>query len=730
MWRMAFSVGSLLAVTTIFAHTASPGGNLPTITARFAEDILPAGAGERQDALREARSFASVQGDDGSWQDIDFADPASDGDERRRSRHLDRTLSLAIGWQVSRARGRPEEELRRGAGRALAFWLDQDVRANRWWWLQIGHPRLVGRIALLLETELTDTRRAKIAEILSRGGWRTWIPEADRHVTMTGQNLVWMAENQVIRGCLLADEAQVREALQKVYEIVRVAHVGQEGIQADWSFHQHGPLLYSGGYGAGFAVDVARFLFFAHDTELAAPDDVQATLAAYLLDGLQWKMRGPALDFGILGREITRRGAGRASRILPAAELMARLPGPRQEGLLHLAERIRKPGIQPPPYPLTGNRHFWRSDFMAHHRAGWYASTRMYSTRIANTDSPHNQEGLRSHHLADALTQVMVHGREYEDIFGLWNWKKLPGVTSVQDEDFREDEIRQMGKSPFAGGVSDGRHGLAAMDLDRREISAKLARFYFEEEVLVVGADIRSDDKEHSVFTTLDQKRLRGPVSLSVSPSPLDEGTRVVSDVRWVHHDQVGYAFLEPREVYLQNGPQTGNWHDINRRFPDEPVTEEIFSLWLDHGRAVVDGSYAYLLVPAVERAGMEAWASRSRIALLSNTPAVQAAAHADLRMVQAVFRRPGEISAGGVLNLRIQANRACLLLLREEPGTLRLAVASPENEAADVEIRVNRRLAGDNAVAARENSSVARFALPGGLDAGRSVVQEFTILR
>src|SRR5690348_17434716 len=39
-----------------------------------------------------------------------------------------------------------------------------------------------------------------------------------------------------------------------------------DGIQADYSFHQHGAQLYSGGYGLGFANDVGRFIALAWGT--------------------------------------------------------------------------------------------------------------------------------------------------------------------------------------------------------------------------------------------------------------------------------------------------------------------------------------------------------------------------------------------------------------------------------------------------------------------------------
>ena len=64
---------------------------------------------------------------------------------------------------------------------------------------------------------------------------------------MTGQNKVWLAGNVLIRGLLLNDAELIKEARENICsEIV----LGQkEGIQPDWSFHQHGPQQQFGNYG-------------------------------------------------------------------------------------------------------------------------------------------------------------------------------------------------------------------------------------------------------------------------------------------------------------------------------------------------------------------------------------------------------------------------------------------------------------------------------------------------
>lgn len=121
---------------------------------------------------------------------------------------------------------------------------------------------------------------------MKRSKWAKW----------TGQNLTWGATIQIMRGCVEKNPEVVAEAYKRLYEEICLVPPGKEGIQTDYSFHQHGSQLYSGGYGHGFAQDNARFLYYAHETRFAAPETVLAVLVGYLLDGQQWMVYGTGYD--------------------------------------------------------------------------------------------------------------------------------------------------------------------------------------------------------------------------------------------------------------------------------------------------------------------------------------------------------------------------------------------------------------------------------------------------
>src|SRR5262249_42865783 len=153
-------------------------------------------------------------------------------------------------------------------------------------------------------------------------------------------------------------------------------------------------------------------------------------------------------------------------------------------------------------------RHFWCSDYMAHHGQGWFASVRMFSNRLINTEIV-NDEGKKSQHLADGCNLLYLTGDEYFDIFPVWDWTKIPGTTSEQTLDLEGGHhgIGTHGATSFVGGVSDGQFGVAAMQLARGKLAARKAWFFFGDEYLCLGAGI-NDSSKQDVVTTVNQCRL------------------------------------------------------------------------------------------------------------------------------------------------------------------------------------------------------------------------------
>ena len=663
---------------------------------------------------------------DGSWPDVDYTDlnPA----RWETFEHLYRVVAMAQHCRRPGSKWTGHEGLEKATLAAFGYWVLKDIgHAKSWWWTQVAVPRVVGMTLILMGDAVPpDIRRAAL-------------PIAGRQVSQrTGQNLLWGCGNQITYGIAAGKPDTVAKAYRLVGGLFDHNKQGTDGIQFDNSFHQHDRVVYTGGYGRSFFTDGAFLAYLAHGTRFAMPAERLAALSAYMLDGAQWVIRGRTFDYGVVGRSITRRqpscekggkqkhGSIALFSLADAADMMARTPGPRQAEFRRFADRLRNGATA--ANALEGNRHFWTSDHMVHRRAGYYTSVRMFSSRMHNTDWPCNHEGKKSHFLADGCTFFLCSGREYADIFPVWDWRKIPGTTVRQSPArLTTKGVRTRGTKAFVGGVSDGRYGVAAMDFRRGQLSARKSWFCFDRQFVCLGTAIASRAKG-PVLTTVNQCHLRGDVTVgdAAARRPATRGEQSLTAPCWVHHDGVGYVFPGGgAPLHLRTDAQTGSWYDINSgKFKTrEMETHDVYALWLDHGERVADGSYCYTVLPASTVRDVARYAERPDVQVLSNTAQLQAVWHKPLGIVGAAFYEPGTVRTPSGRSIGV--DRPCLVLWRETARQVCISVANPENQPLEVTLAVDTRLDGEGGTwDARSGQSLIRVGLPDGPFAGQSVTR------
>jgi chondroitin AC lyase len=694
------------------ASQSTPQSNqdLQTILRNYVRSVLPTHPADIRDVETLAAQYQRELRPEGTWADIDYSD-----DTRaswKRADHLQRTLVMAKSASLMRRGSQHDSVLDTAVIRALGYWLKQDYINPNWWWNQIGVPELVGEIASLMQTELSSDMLAQTTTVMQRSEWK--------RIGWTGANLTWGVAIEIVRGCLNGDEAAVAEGYSRMYEEIRYVSPKEEGIQQDDSFHQHGTQLYNGGYGLTYANDVGRFIAFAWDTRFQIPADQMKIFSAYLLDGEQWMIRGDVFDYAAIGREITREGkvavphdwtvgpispAGPAYSLGNVVSMLAKEPTPRQKEFQEFAARLDQSSTA---VPFEGNKQFWLSDFMVHRRKGFSTSVKMLSNRMLNGEQV-NSEGKKSHHLSDGLNLLYLTGDEYRDILPVWDWTKLPGTTAIQGtlETGETNPTGVRGKTSFAGGVSDGKHGLAAMELDRGDLRANKAWFFFDKGYLCLGSGVTlTNDTTHDVVTDINQSLLHGPVYSNSSAAPLTTGqyNTARETPSWVYHAGVGYIVGERAHVSLSVGPQTGSWSEIGSG-SSEQLSVPVFDLWIDHGPSPNNATYEYFVAPSITRTQLVEESKNPTIVILANTDAIQAAYDKNLKLVEAAFRIPGEIPTP-VGNIRVDAT--CLLLVRQEPRVWRVTAANPQNQPLVLSVTIN--------------DAAVKLTLPAGNAAGSSV--------
>jgi chondroitin AC lyase len=379
-------------------------------------------------------------------------------------------------------------------------------------------------------------------------------------------------------------------------------------------------------------------------------------------------------------------------------DLLAAEPTPRQQEFQSFAATLHG---RTDASGLTGNKQFWCSDFMSHRRKGYYTSVKMLSTRIHNAEST-NGEGRKSEHLSDGANLLYLTGDEYKDIFAIWDWTKVPGTTAIQGtlDTGEKNPIGTTGGSPFAGGVSDGRYGMAAMNLQRGHLTTEKAWFFFDDEYVSLGAGIALTGSDKAVVTDVNQTLLNGSPFSDVSTGAVPPGlhTYNLQTSRWFYHDHVGYIFSPGTHVSLSVGPQTGRWSDIGSG-SSESITRNVFDLWIDHGVSPNGGSYQYVVLPG---ASPEETASRSRtphVRILANSSNIQAVWNKHLRLGMFAFHQPGSLMTPAGM---ITVDHPSLLMLRRISNRWEMSASNPENQALTLHVKVANRqismlLPGDN---------------------------------
>lgn len=551
---------------------------------------------------------------DGSFKDINYESQNRSGWEPRL--HVDRLQDLARNYKKKGSPYYRSEKVLSLLHQALQFWIDKKLVSPNWWYNQIGIPKVLGETALLLEAELTKTEKAAVIHILKNARFG-----------MTGQNKVWLAGNVFMRALLQDSALLAMKARDTIASEIRTDR--EEGIKPDQSFHQHGPQQQFGNYGMAFITSMGFWGKVFANTQAAFDQNQLNILYQLLYEGygrILWK---GFLDVNALGRQFFNnaqfhKGLAAGQAIKNLADIDS-LHQKNYYGLL-ANNFSQQPSVNT---LLNGNYHFWFSDLTIHRTSNWMASVKMSSPRVQGAEAL-NGDNLKGYHLADGATYVYITGKEYENIFPIWDWRRLPGITAVYDvnplpvlpyEGYRN-------KINFTGNVNDGRTGMTAMDFERDGLTAKKLWIFTDNMMICLGAGIECS-AQLPVNTTLEQRLGVGKYSVAGKNSfktIKDTNAHLLQTDR-VYHDKTGYINLEPglAGFYVQQQKRQGHWNTIMNMYPDNFTQEgDVFTLWLDHGIKPGSGKYAYVVLPHISPDELLKWKA-GNVQILENTKNMQA---------------------------------------------------------------------------------------------------------
>jgi hyaluronate lyase len=511
----------------------------------------------------------------------------------------------------------------------------------------------------------------------------------------------------------------------------------KSGMYEDGSFIEHDQHAYTGGYGTAFLGDLVNVTYLlkgsAWQTDL---NRVTNVVVPWVFDAYDPTMYKRVFFHSVQGRYVSRVGktydeiASAGSSVGQAVlRLIEVAPGYKEREQLRklvrewsdsntsatdLAGTVVHSSIHdyahiiqflstiPPRGPLTAYKQYpWMNRAMAH-RPGWAASVAMYNkdevggTRLLTTSNETlRQETLQGLHLSDGSLQVMNDdfGQYNLDYFKYVDWTRLPGTTvaagygipmTTPEGESVPWEERHKNLSNWAGGVGVDEFGATGFELQPAStrwfgsFHARKAYFFFDEEIVCMGNDIRTTDsaETHRIQTVIENWKLnqQGTNTFTVDGvvKPTTSGwTEAMTNVTWaslqgmVPGTDMGYYLPTPGTVYGLREKRGGTY---------------FLTLWSDHGVQPSGRSYGYVLLPNHNAAQTQAYAASAPLTILENSPDAQAVWKASIGVTSALFlkNQVKTVTVPGSSTAVMKSDKSAAVLVHKTAGAVKVGLSDP----------------------------------------------------
>ena len=667
--------------------------DFPTELRQLHRNVL-AGILEESADIQEVQMLLAEMLSNGSWANIDYSSKERGAWQPRQ--HLSNLLAIAKAYQTIDNKFYQKKEVSTKIHLGLNYWLENDFQCPNWWYPIIGVPMVLNPIMILMEGELSSEQLEKGLVILNRC-----------EIGRTGQNKVWQSGNVLHSSLLTRDIEMVKKASASIQEELVVSL--NEGVQPDWSYHQHGPQLQFGNYGLSNVNDMIKWISILRKTPNAFDENKVSILRDYLLKGQRWVTWKDQFDISACGRQLfvdsPESKAASLSKSFGKMEL--------------LDPSYKDQYIKANDYTtLIGNKHFWRSDIQVQRTSNYYFSVKMCSERVIGAESC-NSENLQGYYMGDGASFLYQSGEEYRNIFPFLDWKKIPGTTTLQDTEPLPVLTASGYRIPsdFVGGVSNSSTGIAVLDYDRNGLTARKSWFMLDDMIFHLGTGITSDQKLQ-VTTGINQSFLKGDVIIKTDAEEvIDQGMKSISNPLWILHDNIGYVFLGSNEVKLEAQTSEGSWNWVASRYPDERIQDEIFKLWFDHGENPKKQSYAYILVPNADKSQMSELENEN-LYEIKNDSDIQEIVKKDGTKAGVVFYMPAKSNALG----GIEVNQPCVVLMNKQIDNLEISVSDPTQKLIEIELIIDGNYSHQSA-RIEKGKTIISISLPNGAEAGKTTM-------
>lgn len=609
----------------------------------------------------------ATQNSDGSYDDIPKIGDGNPYDFRFN--YCERIRKIALGYKVYK-----KEEYANVVIRGLNWWLECDfTKTMNWFHNIINIPRILSDTLMCVHEVIDEKLKEDIISKIKVGS------ENDRGSHDIGANLIWINIIKLHLAYICEDEKMLLEATAKIDDEVRFAddHSKEnlvqrnlhwrtyidlpiennvyEGIQRDYSFLEHGPMLYTGVYGDGYFTTVCNFLYECYESN-HFNKRVYNFILDFLLEHLVWTRigeNGEVKESSSNGRRIANYDFEKVNTRKNTTNLLTYV-----NLLLSLNQNYRKNELQTlcenlkaKKATVNGVKYFPNAKYLVMQTENFVSAVKLTSANMIASEAV-NWENLRCWYLGDGVLYSYVDGDEYENVFSSYDWTKMPAVTSTDKQLEPLDKVQhtsiQATSSNLCAGLSNKDYAVASMEVIKSGFSMKKSFIMSKASVLVMGADICSDEQ---VQTTVEQCKLKTAVLID-GEKMQDENC--IKNIKELEHNGLTYRFYDNENITVETKKVRKNIFDItyNDR-PQKPqppiyVENDMFIAYINH---YTKNSFAY----SVE-------SEKSNYEILCNNRLIQAVLKDDILFI--TFWSAGEYD---FRNKKIKVNKPCIVILDGE---------------------------------------------------------------
>ena len=587
---------------------------------------------------------------------------------------------------------------------------------GNWWHWELGIPKAVNDILILMNGDIPKEKVDKYlgatkffqpdARYSGAGATASYSSTPDKRVS-TGANRTDTAMISFLRGVLLEDKVEVKNALEAVTEVGEYATKG-DGFYKDGSFIQHNNVAYNGTYASVLFNGLGGILYLVKDTEFEIKSKKLNNIYEAILNGYGYLFINGGINDSVSGRAISRNKTSDLSRGRDVINSLAMLSeGASEEYRVRLQELIKTTISSNNSFNIlemsgnrtilgilrdivedkniktrniVGNKMFHSMDrAISKNKNGGAVALSMHSSRIVNFETM-NGENLKGWFTGDGMTYIYGNDSSaYTEFWPTVDMYHLPGVTnSLKVRGDRSGERRVITTpKAWVGGVNNGEI-FVGMDMLswNKALKVKKSYLFTEDGVVAVYGDSLSSN-EGEIHTTIDNRILKNG-KLMVNGKEITESTVIenpkettIMFVGNYPEETIGYRIIDAPKVEIRFEERKGNWKSIGGTDSKE-VVKKYVTIYINHGKNPKDQKFSYLIFPMFKEEEVKNYNLNS-LKLVQSDEKIHAVEDSENRVVRINFWKDLPVKFRNIRSFSTAS-----MIIKENNNELLIAVSEP----------------------------------------------------